>query len=93
MSEAVLSSQPSNQPFHTNFILSAAVCILAGCFYLYEFILQVAPAVMTHELMRDLSVDAVGLGSIAALLTIRFTSQYISTAFNYFSSYRYSSFP
>ncbi|MHA7840747.1 MAG: MFS transporter [Gammaproteobacteria bacterium] len=73
MSEAVLSSQPSNQPFHTNFILSAAVCILAGCFYLYEFILQVAPAVMTHELMRDLSVDAVGLGSIAAFYYLAYT--------------------
>ncbi|CAN5352984.1 MFS transporter [soil metagenome] len=46
--------------------LPIMVCSLAACFYLYEFILQVAPAVMTHELMRDLALDASGLGAMSA---------------------------
>ena len=42
------------------------ICFLAAAFYLYEFILQASPAVITHELMRDFMVDASGVGVISA---------------------------
>jgi len=42
------------------------VCGLAAMFYLYEYILQVSPSVMTDVLMRDLQIDAAGLGGMAA---------------------------
>lgn len=53
--------------------LPIMVCSLAACFYLYEFILQVAPAVMTHELMRDLALDASGLGAMSAFYYYSYT--------------------
>ncbi|MDQ8039933.1 MAG: hypothetical protein REH83_05945, partial [Rickettsiella sp.] len=45
---------------------AAIICILASSFYMYEFILQVSPAVMTRELIRDLGLNAVSLGTMAA---------------------------
>lgn len=42
------------------------VFTLAALFYLYEFILQVSPSVMTAGIMRDFHVGAAGLGFIAA---------------------------
>jgi sugar phosphate permease len=46
--------------------LAILVCGLASLFYLYEFTLQVSPAIITHELMRDFGVKAAGLGIISA---------------------------
>ena len=73
MTKSDLSAHSSAKIFHSNFLLSAIVCTLAGCFYLYEFLLQVAPAVMTQELMHDLAVDAVGLGTISAFYYLAYT--------------------
>ena len=42
------------------------ICALSASFYCYEFFLQVSPGVMTHELMRDYSLDAASLGVVAA---------------------------
>lgn len=39
---------------------------LAALFYLYEFILQVSPGVMTDGIMRDFGVGAAGLGFVSA---------------------------
>lgn len=39
---------------------------LAALFYLYEFILQVSPGVMTDGIMHDFGVGAAGLGFISA---------------------------
>ncbi len=47
-------------------ILPFIVCGLAAFFYLYEFILQVSPGVMTTALMRDFQVDAAVLGTTSA---------------------------
>ena len=47
------------------------ICGLAALFYLYEFVLQVSPGVMTEPLMRDLSVDAAGLGDHVCVLLLR----------------------
>lgn len=69
--------QPTNTTSTTytakDYLLATLVCLLATTYLLYEFILQVAPAVMTHELMRDLMVDAAGLSSISAFYYLAYT--------------------
>ncbi|MBX9586517.1 MAG: MFS transporter [Gammaproteobacteria bacterium] len=66
---------------------------LAAAFLCYEMALQVSPSVMTTQLMRDLSVDAAGLGIIsgfyfysytlmqipAGLLFDRFSTRWLTT--------------
>lgn len=47
-------------------LLACVVCGLAALFYLFEYILQVSPSVMTQNLMKDLGIDAVGLGLISS---------------------------
>lgn len=49
------------------------ICFLAAMFYLYEFILQVSPSVITHEMMRDLSLNAAGLGMVSACYYYAYT--------------------
>src|SRR6185312_6891955 len=56
-----------------SFVLATIICSLAAMFYLYEFILQVSPAVMTKELMHDLSLNAAGLGAMAAFYYYAYT--------------------
>lgn len=58
----------ANENEHTNqhTFMALVVFILAAGFYLYEFILQVSPAVMTQGMMRDFHVHAAGLGVIAS---------------------------
>ncbi|MDQ8039932.1 MAG: MFS transporter [Rickettsiella sp.] len=54
-------------------ILATIICTLAAMFYMYEFILQVSPAVMTNELMRDLNLNAASLGTMAAFYYYSYT--------------------
>lgn len=49
------------------------VCGIAAAFYLYEFVLQVAPGVMAAALMRDLMVDAASLSLISAFYYYAYT--------------------
>ena len=42
------------------------IFFLASCFYLYEFILQVAPSVMAEPLMQTFHMSAEGFGVISA---------------------------
>ncbi len=42
------------------------VFILSASFYLYEYILQVAPSVMVREIMQSFHVGAEGVGTISA---------------------------
>lgn len=49
------------------------VYLLAASFYLYEFMLQIAPGVMTFELMRDFNIQAAGLGVISAFFYYAYT--------------------
>jgi MFS family permease len=42
------------------------IFLLASCFYLYEFILQVAPSVMAEPMMKTFGVTAEGFGIISA---------------------------
>ena len=39
---------------------------LGSLFYVYEFFLRVTPGVLTHALMRDLNMHAMGLGWMSA---------------------------
>lgn len=54
-------------------VLASIICTLAAMFYMYEFILQVSPAVMTNELMRDLNLNAASLGTMAAFYYYSYT--------------------
>ena len=47
--------------------LAFIICGFAGLFLVYEFILQVSPSVMTHELMRSFGINALTLGSAMAM--------------------------
>lgn len=47
--------------------LAIVMFLLGSCFYLYDFILQVAPGDLTNQLMHDLQIDSAGLGLIAGL--------------------------
>lgn len=42
------------------------IFFLASCFYLYEFILQVAPSVMAEPMMQTFNITAKGFGIISA---------------------------
>ncbi len=59
------------------------VYILAALFLLYEMALQVSPSVMTSELMRDLNVDAGGLGLMAGFYFYSYTLMQITAGMLY----------
>lgn len=50
------------------------VCGLAGIFLIYEFVLQVCPSVMTHQLMGGLKVDALTLGAVMSFYYYSYSS-------------------
>lgn len=54
-------------------LFATIVCLLGAMFYLYEFVLQVSPSVMTTELMRDLNLNAASLGAMAAFYYYAYT--------------------
>lgn len=56
-----------------NLLLATAVCMPAALFYLYEFVLQVSPSVITTQLMHDLHLNAAGLGAMAAFYYYAYT--------------------
>jgi MFS family permease len=53
------------------------ICTLASMFYLYEFVLQVSPSVMTHQLMKDFGIGAVGVSVISAFYYYSYTPMQI----------------
>jgi len=50
------------------------IFLLAACFYLYEYVLQVSLNVMTDDLMRDFNITAAGLGFMAAFYFYSYTA-------------------
>lgn len=64
-------------------LLSTIVCLAAAVFFLYEFVLQVSPGVMTHELMRDFDIDAAYLGLISGAYYIAYTVMQIPAGMFY----------
>jgi len=63
-----VSIQQDNSRFHAFFI-----CCLASLFYFYDYFIQVAPSVMTQELMRSFSIGAGKLGVLSACFYYSYT--------------------
>jgi MFS family permease len=61
-------NQMSKLTFHAYFVYA-----LAAAFLFYEMALQVSPSVMTNDLMRDLHIDAAGLGIMAGVYFYSYT--------------------
>lgn len=72
-----------NKQGHQHQLLAMLVFMLASSFYLYEFILQVSPAVMTQGMMRDFNVHAAGLGIIASAYFYSYTPMQIPAGMLY----------
>ena len=72
--EAIMSQDvPHSLTTKKQLLLASVICILAAMFYMYEYTLQVSPAVMTNELMRDLRLNAASLGAMAAFYYYSYT--------------------
>lgn len=57
------------------------ICVLASSFYMYEFILQISPGVMTRELMHDFGLNAVSLSTMAAFYYYAYTPMQFPAGF------------
>ena len=55
-------------------LMGYIVFFLAASFYFYEYFLQISPSVLTHDLMRDLSINAATLGTISAFYYYTYTA-------------------
>ena len=49
------------------------ICGLASLFFFYEFVIQVSPSVMTHELMQYFHIHALALGTASAFFYYAYT--------------------
>jgi sugar phosphate permease len=47
-------------------IMAITVCLLASLFYVYDYFIQVSPAIITDQLMRDFKTGAAGLGILSS---------------------------
>ncbi|MEI8055351.1 MAG: MFS transporter [bacterium] len=52
---------------------SIIIVLLAACFYLYEFYMQIAPGVIQQELMHDFAIDATKLGLLSGCFYLSYT--------------------
>lgn len=62
------------------------ICGLAVLFYLYDYVIQVSPSVMTHQLRHDFSINATGMGLLGscffyAYLIMQLVSGYLLDRF------------
>ena len=49
------------------------ICVLATLFYVYDYFIQVAPSIMTQQLMQAFSIGAGGLGVLSACFYVSYT--------------------
>ncbi len=61
--------KPLSRPSKKSYLIYT----LAVLFLFYEMALQVSPSVMTHQLMKDLQIDAASLGVMAAFYFYSYT--------------------
>ncbi len=61
----------TKKPF--NLVQSLVIFLVAGFFFLYEFVIQISPNVMSVELMRSFQVNAGGLGIISGAYYMTYT--------------------
>lgn len=59
-----MNTYHSNQP--PSKLTAYAIFLLSATFYLYEFVLQVAPSVMAESMMKTFQVSAAGFGIVSA---------------------------
>lgn len=83
MENSALENRVRTYPMTVTRFLPSIICVLAGLFYLYEFVLQVSPSVMTTELMRDLQLNAASLGTMAAFYYYAYTPMQIPAGLLY----------
>ncbi len=50
------------------------IVLLGACFYFYDFVLQVSPSVMTHQLMAHFQINATTLGAIIGVYYYSYTA-------------------
>ena len=53
--------------------LGIVICGLASLFYIYDYFVQVAPSIMTQELMGAFHIDAESLGALGSCFFITYT--------------------
>lgn len=71
-------------PTHWRYYARAGfVCFLASLFYLYDFVLQVAPSVITHDLMGELGLGATGLGIMSAFFFYAYAPMQLPAGLSY----------
>lgn len=63
--DAILSTRKLDFQQHSQFS-AYVVFLLSATFYLYEFVLQVAPGVMAESMMKTFKVSAAGFGIVSA---------------------------
>lgn len=63
-----IATQKKNSSFYAFFI-----CCLASLFYVYDYFIQVAPSVMTQQLMRSFSIGAGELGILSSCFYYSYT--------------------
>lgn len=61
----------------SHLLKGSIVCLLSALFFVYEFLIQVSPSVMTQELMRDLQIGAGSLGVLSAFYYAAYTPMQI----------------
>lgn len=71
--------QPYSLPIHK----AIGIFILVAFFLCYEMAVQVSPGVMTHELMRDLDINAAGLGLMSGCYFYTYTLMQIPAGLLY----------
>lgn len=68
MLESTTTIQRDNTRFYAIF-----VCSLAALFYVYDYFIQVAPSIMTRQLMQSFSIGAGKLGILSACFYYSYT--------------------
>lgn len=71
-------------PKHWRYYVRAGfVCFLASLFYLYDFVLQVAPSVITNNLMGELGLGATGVGIMSAFFFYAYAPMQLPAGLSY----------
>jgi MFS family permease len=65
--------QKKNNGASSHLLMATLIYSLSALFFVYEFFIQISPAVMTQELMRDLNIGAGGLGVLSAVYYYAYT--------------------
>ncbi len=76
--DTIVASQKKFDPWQ-----AWPIFLIASLFFLYEFVIQISPNVMSNELMQSFDMDAVGLGFISGAYYITYTFMQIPVGLLY----------